>query len=130
VMVDGWLRTGDLARRDEDGFFAIIGRSKDLIISGGENVYPAEVESVLASHPAVAEVAVIPVPDPKWGEVPRAVVVLGEGCRANAEELLAFAKAKLAGYKVPKSVVFVEALPKTGVGKLDKRALTLTHGRA
>jgi fatty-acyl-CoA synthase len=130
VMVDGWLRTGDLARRDADGFYSIVGRSKDLIISGGENIYPAEVESVLATHPAVAEVALIPVPDPKWGEVPRAVVVLRSGASATDAELIAHAKSQLASYKVPKSVVFVEALPKTGVGKVDKRALATQHGRA
>jgi fatty-acyl-CoA synthase len=129
VIADGWLRTGDLARRDEDGFYSIVGRSKDLIISGGENIYPAEVECVLAAHPAVAEVAVIPVPDPKWGEVPRAVVVTREGSVATEHELVAFAKERIASFKVPKSVVFLPALPKTSVGKIDKRALARDHGR-
>ncbi len=128
VIEDGWLRTGDLARRDEDGFYSIVGRSKDLIISGGENIYPAEVESVLAAHPAIAEVALIPVPDPKWGEVPRAIVVLRAGMTVTQEELIAWAKSRLAGYKIPKSVRLVEALPKTSVGKIDKRALTGEHG--
>jgi fatty-acyl-CoA synthase len=123
VMDGGWLRTGDLARRDADGFYSIIGRSKDLIISGGENVYPAEVESVIAAHPAVAEVAVIGVPDPKWGEVPRAVVVVREGSAVTEPELIAFAKERIASYKVPKSVVFRASLPRTPVGKIDKRAL-------
>lgn len=130
VMVDGWLRTGDLARRDEDGFYSIVGRSKDLIISGGENIYPAEVECVIAAHPAVAEVALIPVPDAKWGEVPRAVVVLRPGTTVSEGDLVAFAKSKLASYKVPKTVVFLPALPKTAVGKIDKRALTQAHGGA
>ena len=129
AIVDGWLRTGDLARRDEEGFYSIVGRSKDLIISGGENVYPAEVEAVLAAHPAVAEVALIAVPDPKWGEVPRAVVVTREGSSATEPELVAFAKERIASYKVPKSVVFVAALPKTAVGKIDKLALAREHGR-
>jgi fatty-acyl-CoA synthase len=129
VMSDGWLRTGDLARRDADGFYSIAGRSKDLIISGGENIYPAEVEAVLAAHPAVAEVAVIPVPDPKWGEVPRAVVVAREGGRVTEPELIAFAKERLASYKVPKSVVLVSALARTSVGKIDKQALVREHGR-
>lgn len=128
AIVDGWLHTGDLARRDADGFYTIAGRSKDLIISGGENVYPAEVETVLAAHEAVAEVALIPVPDAKWGEVPRAIVVLAPGRQATAEELIAFAKSRLASYKAPKSVVFVDALSKTNVGKIDKRALVAAHG--
>jgi fatty-acyl-CoA synthase len=129
AIAGGWLRTGDLARRDEHGFYSIVGRSKDLIISGGENIYPAEIECVLAAHPAVAEVAVIPVPDPKWGEVPRAVVVATPGSTATEQELLAFVKERIASFKVPKSIVFLSALPKTAVGKVDKLALTREHGR-
>lgn len=122
----GWLHTGDLAERDAEGCVRIVGRAKDVIISGGENIYPAEVESALAAHPAVAEVALIGVPDPRWGEVGRAVVVpRGE---LDPEALLAFARERLARYKVPRSVVLVEALPRTSAGKVDKRRIRELHG--
>ncbi|MDE3091419.1 MAG: AMP-binding protein, partial [Chloroflexota bacterium] len=120
---DGWLRTGDLARRDAEGYYTIVGRSKDMIISGGENIYPAEVESVLHANPAVTEAALIGVPDAKWGEVGRAIVVLQNGARLSAEELIAFCQLRLARYKIPKSIVFVDALPKTAAGKIDKKVL-------
>lgn len=123
AIVDGWLRTGDLAVRDEEGCYAIVGRLKDVIISGGENIYPAEVESVLAAHPAVGEVALIGAPDPHWGEVGWAVAVAREGQRLDPDELLAFAATQLARYKLPRRVMLVEALPKTGAGKIDKQAL-------
>ena len=126
----GWLHTGDLARRDEEGYYSIVGRLKDVIISGGENIYPAEVESVLAAHPAVAEVALIGVPDVKWGETPRAVVVPKTGARLEAEALLAFAGQRLARYKLPRSVIVVEALPRTAAGKIDKECLKKVHGGA
>lgn len=126
TLVDGWLCTGDVALQDDDGAFSIVGRLKDVIISGGENIYPAEVEAVMASHPQVAEVAVIGVPDPRWGEVGRAVVV-ARGPLESAE-LLAFCGQKLARYKIPKSVVLVDAIPRTGAGKVDKPALRKTHG--
>jgi len=125
---DGWLHTGDLARRDADGCYTIVGRIKDMIISGGENVYPAEIESILHSHPAVAEAAVIGVPDPKWGEVGRAIVVLENGSTATPEELAKFLSGKLAGYKIPKTFVFVDKLPLTGPGKIDKRLLKEQYG--
>jgi fatty-acyl-CoA synthase len=125
----GWLRTGDLARRDADGCTTIVGRTKDLIISGGENIYPAEVESVLAAHPAVAEACVIPVSDPRWGEVGRAIIVIRDGAPADAEALLAFCRERLARYKVPKRVVFAPALPHTGAGKIDKKALVQQYGQ-
>jgi fatty-acyl-CoA synthase len=128
ALADGWLRTGDLARTDEEGHFYIAGRSKDLIISGGENVYPAEVEAVLAAHPAVVEAAVIGVPDEKWGQVGRAFVVAAPGARAEANEILTFCRSRLAKYKVPASLVFVDALPRTGAGKIDKKALERQHG--
>jgi fatty-acyl-CoA synthase len=118
-----WLRTGDLARRDEAGCYSIAGRQKDMYISGGENVYPAEIESVLHGHEAVLEAAVIGVPDPRWGEVGRAVVVLRPGAAVEAEALLAYLRARLAGYKVPRQVVFATELPRTGAGKVDKRRL-------
>jgi fatty-acyl-CoA synthase len=122
-FVDGWLRTGDLARADADGCVTIVGRSKDMIISGGENIYPAEIESALAGHPEVAEAAVIGMPDPRWGEVGCAFVVAAAGCSPSADSLLAGLRERLARYKIPKAVVFVEALPRTGAGKIDKRAL-------
>lgn len=122
---DGWLKTGDLARRDQDGFYWIVGRSKDVIISGGENIYPAEVENVLAAHPAVLEVAVVGRPDPHWGEVGCAIVVLRPSEQEDSVSLLEFARGRLARYKVPRSVVFTSALPRTGAGKVDKRSLVL-----
>lgn len=128
AIIDGWLHTGDLASRDADGCFRIVGRSKDLIISGGENIYPSEVESVLAGHPDVAEVAVIGVPDPKWGETPRALVVARPGTAPTAEALLAFCEGRLARYKTPRSVRFIDALPRTSPGKVDRRALSAAHG--
>jgi len=123
TIVDGWLHTGDLATCDEEGYITIVGRLKDMIISGGENIYPAEVESVMHAHPAVAEAALIGVADEKWGEVGRAVIVVKAGQTLNAADLLAFVAARLAKYKVPKSVVVVNELPKTGAGKIDKRLL-------
>jgi fatty-acyl-CoA synthase len=127
AIVDGWLHTGDLARRDADGCFWIVGRLKDVIISGGENIYPAEVESVMAAHPAVAEAALIGVPDATWGEVGRAIVVAADPA-LTAEALLEHCRSRLARYKLPKSVVFVDSLPRTGAGKTDKAALEREFG--
>ena len=121
---DGWLRTGDLARRDADGAYTICGRRKEMYISGGENVFPGEVESALCSHPALSEVVVVGVPDAKWGEVGCAFVVRRIGSeRLAAEEVIAFARMRLAGYKVPKSVLFLDDFPRLGSGKPDRRAL-------
>ncbi|MCC7205726.1 MAG: long-chain fatty acid--CoA ligase, partial [Anaerolineae bacterium] len=125
---DGWLHTGDLAIVDAEGYYTIVGRIKDMIISGGENVYPAEVESAMHAHPAVKEAALIGVPDAKWGEVGRAIVVVDAGQSLSAGELTAFLRGRLAGFKIPKSVVFVDELPKTGAGKIDKKALIERHG--
>jgi len=125
---DGWLHTGDLATRDEEGYYTIVGRLKDMIISGGENIYPAEVESVLHGHADVAEAALIGVPHERWGEVGRAIVVLSPGAALGEEELQAFCRERLARYKVPKSVVFIDAMPTTGAGKIDKKALIETYG--
>lgn len=125
TLRDGWLHTGDLARYDADGCYTIVGRLKDLIISGGENIYPAEVESVLAAHPAVAEVALIAVPDERWGEVGWAIVVAHTPLMEA--ELLDFARERLARYKVPKRVLLTDALPKTGAGKVDKVQLLATY---
>jgi fatty-acyl-CoA synthase len=120
---DGWLRTGDIAVVDEDGYVYVRDRVKDVIISGGENIYPAEVEDALYRHPAVAECAVIGVPDERWGEVGRAVVVPAEGVPVDAAELLAFLDGRIARYKIPKSVVFTDALPRTASGKVLKSRL-------
>ncbi len=128
AIVDGWLHTGDLAIRDAEGYYTIVGRLKDMIISGGENIYPAEVESVIHGHPAVAEAALIGVPDDTWGEVGRAVVVIASGSTLTAEALIGYVQERLARYKVPKSVVFVNALPKTGAGKIDKKVLLEQFG--
>jgi fatty-acyl-CoA synthase len=125
---DGWLRTGDVGVADAEGYISIRDRTRDLIISGGENIYPAEVEDALHQHPAVAECAVIGVPDERWGEVGRAVVVLREGSRVEPEELLAFLDGRIARYKAPKSVVFTDTLPRTASGKVVKRELRSRFG--
>jgi fatty-acyl-CoA synthase len=123
AFVDGWLRTGDLAVVDEEGYLRIVDRLKDMFISGGENVYPAEVEQAIHSHPSIAECAVIGVPDERWGEVGRAVVVLREGAELSEEELVAHLEGRLARYKIPRSVVVVPELPHNASGKLVKSAL-------
>jgi len=120
---DGWLRTGDGGYIDEDGYLFLTDRIKDMIVTGGENVYPVEVEEALAQHADVAEVAVIGVPHPHWGEAVKALIVSRPGARPGAEELIAFARARLAGYKLPRSVDFVSELPRTPSGKVLKREL-------
>jgi len=119
----GWLYTGDMARRDADGYLYIVDRSKDMIISGGFNVYPREVEDALSQHPAVAAAAVVGVPDAKWGEAVRALVVLRPGASAAAEELIALVRERKGAVYAPKAIDFVDALPMTGLGKLDKKAI-------
>jgi fatty-acyl-CoA synthase len=121
VLVDGWLRTGDVAERDEEGFYRIKGRLKDMYISGGENVYPAEVESVLHEHAAVADAAVVAVPDERWGEVGVAFVVLSGD--ASEDELVEHVRGRLARFKAPKAVRFVDVLPRSGMGKVQKDEL-------
>ncbi len=132
-LVDGrgFFHTGDLVTFDEEGYFTVVGRKKDMFISGGENVYPLEIEEVLYRHPAVASCAVVGIPDPKWGEVGAACVVLKPGTRATAEELVAYLAGQLARYKVPKRVVFLDALPLSGMGKPLKDELRrgLIEGR-
>jgi fatty-acyl-CoA synthase len=123
IDAQGWLHTGDLARRDADGFFTIAGRKKDMFISGGENVYPLELETALYEHPAVAQCAVVGVPDAKWGEVGRAFAVLHPGMSATADELLEHMRGRLARFKVPKRVDVVERLPVSPAGKILKREL-------
>jgi fatty-acyl-CoA synthase len=128
---DGWLKSGDLARRDSDGFYWVAGRRKEMFISGGENVYPAEVENVLAGHPAVAEAAVVAAPDAYWGEIGCAFLRLAEGRpRPAAAELQAFCRARLAAYKVPASFEYVEDFPRTAAGKVQKHLLVCPAGRA
>jgi fatty-acyl-CoA synthase len=123
ALRNGWLHTGDMAWQDEEGYFYIVDRKKDMIISGGFNVYPKEIENVLATHAAVASVAVIGVPDPKWGEAVKAVVVLRPGASTTEAELMALAREKKGPVAAPKSVDFVESLPVTALGKPDKKAL-------
>jgi fatty-acyl-CoA synthase len=119
VLRDGWFRTGDIGRRDADGYFFVHDRKKNMIISGGENVYPAEVERVLLEHPDVADCGVIGRPDAKWDEVPVAYVIPRAGCRADAEALKAHLLTQLARFKVPREFVFVEDLPRTALGKVQ-----------
>ncbi|HEX2781917.1 MAG TPA: AMP-binding protein [Gemmatimonadaceae bacterium] len=123
VDAEGWLHTGDLASRDADGAYRIRGRKKDMYISGGENVFPGEVEAALAECDGVVEAVVVAVPDAKWGEVGRAYVVPRGGRTLGEMELIAHVRAKLAGYKAPKSVAFLDALPRLGSGKIDRAAL-------
>ena len=121
---DGWLRSGDLARRDADGFYWVAGRRKEMFISGGENVYPAEVENVLSAHPDVVDVAVLAEADPKWGEVGRAFVQLApNGARPDGAALDAFCRERLAPYKVPRRFDFVAEFPRTSAGKIQKHLL-------
>jgi fatty-acyl-CoA synthase len=119
----GWLHTGDVARADERGFLTIVDRKKDMIVSGGFNVYPSEVEAVLTSHPAVSQAAVIGIPDPKWGEAVIAIVVKRAGGKVEAAELRALVKERKGSVYAPKQVEFMEVLPVTGLGKIDKKAL-------
>ncbi len=123
LLADGWFRTGDAGYLDEDGFLFLTDRIKDMIVSGGENVYPAEVENALAAHPGVADVAVIGVPHDKWGETVKAVVVLREGAEPDEAGIIAFARQRLAHYKCPTSVDFIDVLPRNPSGKILKREL-------
>jgi acyl-CoA synthetase (AMP-forming)/AMP-acid ligase II len=122
-FIDGWFRSGDVGRWDEDGYLYIVDRKKDMILTGGENVYPREVEEVLYEHPSVVEAAVLGAPDPKWGEKVIAVVAIRSGESASAAELVAFCRERIASYKKPRHVVFVEALPRNASGKVLKREL-------
>jgi acyl-CoA synthetase (AMP-forming)/AMP-acid ligase II len=123
IREGGWVRSGDAGYMDEDGYIFIQDRVKDMIVSGGENVYPAEVENAMRVHPDIAEVTVIGVPDPKWGEAVKAIVVLKPGVREDAQALLAFTRERIAGYKMPKSIDFVAALPRSATGKVLKKDL-------
>ena len=123
ALRDGWLWTGDIGFMDEEGFLYLVDRKGDMIISGGENVHPTETENAIQEHPAVHEVAVVGVPDPKWGEAVKAVVALEPDRKVTEEELIEFCKQRIAGYKCPKSVDFVDELPKSTVGKILRREI-------
>jgi acyl-CoA synthetase (AMP-forming)/AMP-acid ligase II len=120
AMVDGWYRTGDGGKLDEDGFLYLTDRIKDMIVTGGENVYPAEVETVLREHPAVADCAVYGLPDPEWGEMVCAAIEVRSGQSVTGEEVMSFMKSQIAGYKVPKQIKIVDALPRTASGKIQR----------
>jgi fatty-acyl-CoA synthase len=119
ALHDGWFYTGDIGVRDADGYFMIRDRKKNMFVSGGENIYPAEIERVLLEHPAVAETAVIGVPDPRWQEVPAAFIVVHAGFVVTPEELRVHLLAQLARFKLPRDVVFVDALPRNALGKVQ-----------
>ncbi|HEX6346862.1 AMP-binding enzyme, partial [Umezawaea sp.] len=120
TLESGWLHTGDIARKDERGYMFILDRKKDMIVSGGFNIFPREVEDVLSSHPDVAMAAVIGVPHEKWGETIKALVVVADGASVTEAEIIAHCKARLAGYKAPTSVEFRDAIPRTATGKIQK----------
>ncbi|MFH1630297.1 MAG: hypothetical protein ABIE47_16465, partial [Pseudomonadota bacterium] len=119
----GWLYTGDLAVIDQEQYVTIVDRKKDMILTGGENVYSTEVENILYTHPGILEAAVIGVPDSHWGEAVKACVVLKEGWEVTGGDIILFCKEQLAHYKAPKSVDFLDVLPKTGSGKIYKKGL-------
>ena len=123
TIIDGWLHTGDIGHLDAEGYLHITDRKKDMIISGGFNVYPSEIEQVIWAHPAVRDCAVIGVPDEKWGEAVKAVVELNAGHSVDADELIGLCKQKLGSIKAPKSIDFVTALPRSPVGKVLKKDL-------
>lgn len=124
IEPDGWMHTGDIAHVDDSGHYFIVDRRKDMIITGGYNVYPAEIERVLAAHPAVALAAVGPIPDETRGEIPKAYIVLRDGVQATEEEILAYCAERVAGYKRPRRVAFVSGLPQTSTGKIMRRELS------
>jgi acyl-CoA synthetase (AMP-forming)/AMP-acid ligase II len=123
TLRDGWLHTGDVAYSDEKGRFYVVDRKVDMIVSGGENVYPIEVEHVIAGHPDILEVAVIGVPDDRWGEAVKAIVVPRSGAAPTYESIIAFCRSRLGGYKLPKSIDFMDRLPRNSIGKLQKAEL-------
>jgi acyl-CoA synthetase (AMP-forming)/AMP-acid ligase II len=127
AIIDGWLHTGDVGHIDAGGYLHITDRKKDMIISGGFNVYPSEVEQVIWGHPAVRDCAVIGVPDAQWGEAVKAVVELNAGQSVSAEELIARCKEKLGSVKSPKSIDFIDALPRSPVGKVLKKDLRASY---
>jgi acyl-CoA synthetase (AMP-forming)/AMP-acid ligase II len=127
---DGWLRTGDKGYVDDEGYIYLAGRGDDMIIRGGENISPEEVEDALYAHPMVDDCAVIGVSDPDWGQEPKAIVVLKQGQECTSEELMEFCRGKLSSFKRPRYVCFVDELPRTSTGKVLKRDLRKDHGNA
>jgi fatty-acyl-CoA synthase len=123
AITDGWLHTGDAVQADEDGYIFIVDRWKDMYISGGENVYPSEVESVIFALDGIADVAVIGVPNEKWGEVGQAVIVLAPGCTVEESTIIEHCSERLAKFKVPQSVRYIDELPRNATGKILKREL-------
>ena len=124
TIIDGWLHTGDLATVDAEGYLYLVDRKKDMIVTGGENVFSTEVEAVLYAHPAVKEAAVIPVPDAQWGEAVHACIALKDHHQASADELIEFCRSRLASYKVPRAIEIIDGeLPKGGTGKILKKQL-------
>jgi len=130
AMEGGWFHTGDVAVVDRYNYIQIVDRKKEIIVSGGENISSLEVEKVLFAHPDVYEAVVIPVPDARWGEVPKALVTLKAGSQAREGDILEFCRSRLSHYKCPRSVEFLESLPKTGTGKVLKRELRQKYGTA
>ena len=127
ALKDGWLHTGDLGLKDADGYLFIRGRAKDMIITGGFNVYPADVEPVMGEHPDIIDCAVFGVPDDKWGEAVHAAVEVRDGARVSADDIIAFVRDRLGPVKTPKSVIFMDSLPRNAIGKLQKATLTKEH---
>ena len=124
----GWFHTGDIGRMDEDGFMYLLDRKKDMVITGGENVYSSEVEAVLYQHPGVNEAAVVGVPDEKYGEALFAVIVPAPGAALDAEEMIAHCRERIGGYKIPRRMAFVDAMPKSAMGKILKTELRRIYG--
>jgi acyl-CoA synthetase (AMP-forming)/AMP-acid ligase II len=123
TIKDGWLCTGDMAKQDEEGFIYVVDRKKDLVIVGGENIYPAEIEDALLQNPKVADVGVIGYPHEKWGEAVKAIVVVKQGEKLNEQELIAWCQGRIGKFKIPKKVVFADSIPRTPTGKILKRVL-------
>jgi acyl-CoA synthetase (AMP-forming)/AMP-acid ligase II len=123
ALKDGWLHTGDIGKLDEGGYLYIMDRKKDMIISGGENIYPAEIEDSLRRHPKVADVGVIGCPDKRWGEAVKAIVVVKEGEKLAEEELIEWCQGKIGRFKIPKKLVVTDSIPRTPTGKILKRVL-------
>ena len=121
MAADGWLKTGDLAKVDKDGYIYIVDRRKAMIVSGGFNIYPSEIEAILSQHPSVYEVCVVGVPDDHWGESVKAVIVLREGYQVGAQELIDFVRPHLADFKKPRTIDFVKSLPKNSNGKISRK---------
>jgi fatty-acyl-CoA synthase len=129
ALKGGWLHTGDVAVRDPDGFLRIVDRLKDMIVSGGFNIYPTEIENIIGEHPAVSEVAVIGVPHPEWGEAVKALVVLRTGQTVNADDLVALVAKRKGKFQAPKLVEFIDSIQQTALGKADKKALRAKFGQ-